>query len=573
MMKPTEQELFRVEQARSEVGVTGIRPRAAFWFVLSWLLLVVGVLAVDQAAEWNRQEKGGHSMLSLPSFAVVGEFSEIVRELREQGMSPEALTRANRRLLKQIRETEETIEEQGAIAEWLRPWAQKGLLVAGAGNEKVYPGQGSWLFYRPDVDLVTGPGFLDKEQLRKRKASGAEWEEPVQPDPVKALLDFKHQLSARGIRLLVVPTPVKPELLPDVLSSRYPAQAVVRNASYRLFVDRLREAGIRVADVALWLQEYQRQEQKRAFLRTDTHWTPEAMQWVARRLADEVVSMASWNERGSVSLKTESRSIANQGDIRAMLDLPSGWNPYKQEQVRLERRLGEDGSNWKADPAARLLVLGDSFCNIYSLAAMGWGDSAGLVEQLSYALGQPLDRIVRNDQGAVATRRILSRELARGRDRLAGKKVVLYQFANRELAFGDWRTFPLELKTVEPSTFLALRAGEELHVRGIVREVSSVPRPGTVPYRDHVVAVHLVDITEDDGSGSFAQAVVFLRSMVDNRWTRAAGLRPGDEVELLLRSWSDVAEKMDGLNRSELDDPDLQLQLPVWGEFEEELNP
>ena len=85
---------------------------------------------------------------------------------------------------------------------------------------------------------------------------------------------------------------------------------------------------------------------------------------------------------------------------------------------------------------ADVLLLGDSFTNIYSLASMGWGDSAGLAEQLSYALGRPLDRIVQNDDGAFATRALLQRA---GPERLAGKRVVIWQFAARELMSGDWK--------------------------------------------------------------------------------------------------------------------------------------
>jgi hypothetical protein len=71
---------------------------------------------------------------------------------------------------------------------------------------------------------------------------------------------------------------------------------------------------------------------------------------------------------------------------------------------------------------------------------MGWGESAGFAEHLSRALGlRAIDCIVRNSNGAFATREILSQELARGRDRLAGKKLVVWEFAARELAFGDSR--------------------------------------------------------------------------------------------------------------------------------------
>jgi hypothetical protein len=54
--------------------------------------------------------------------------------------------------------------------------------------------------------------------------------------------------------------------------------------------------------------------------------------------------------------------------------------------------------------------------------------------------GQPIDWIARNDAGAYATREMLSSQMAQGRNRLAGKRVVVWQFAARELAVGDWRS-------------------------------------------------------------------------------------------------------------------------------------
>ena len=71
---------------------------------------------------------------------------------------------------------------------------------------------------------------------------------------------------------------------------------------------------------------------------------------------------------------------------------------------------------------------------------MGWGGGAGLAEHLAYHLGEPVDWIARNDAGAHATREMLSSQLAQGRNRLAGKRVVIWQFAARELALGDWRS-------------------------------------------------------------------------------------------------------------------------------------
>ena len=42
-----------------------------------------------------------------------------------------------------------------------------------------------------------------------------------------------------------------------------------------------------------------------------------------------------------------------------------------------------------------------------------------------------------------------------------------------------------------------------------------------------------------------------------------------DELDLTVSSWADVADEMDGLNRSEMDELELQLQEPVWGEYQE----
>jgi alginate O-acetyltransferase complex protein AlgJ len=138
------------------------------------------------------------------------------------------------------------------------------------------------------------------------------------------------------------------------------------------------------------------------------------------------------------------------GDTMAMLDLPSGQRLFPRETAALRYVMGPDGDSWRPSRDADVLVLGDSFANIYSLPSMGWGESAGLVEQLSYALQRPIDRIVQNDQGAHATRAMLAREMTGGVDRLAAKRVVIWQFAARELAAGDWRLIALPAMTSRP---------------------------------------------------------------------------------------------------------------------------
>ncbi len=62
---------------------------------------------------------------------------------------------------------------------------------------------------------------------------------------------------------------------------------------------------------------------------------------------------------------------------------------------------------------------------------------------MSVALDRPIDRIVQNDRAASATHAVLARETGGAGDRLSATRVVVWQFATPELAFGDWVVLPL----------------------------------------------------------------------------------------------------------------------------------
>ncbi len=72
---------------------------------------------------------------------------------------------------------------------------------------------------------------------------------------------------------------------------------------------------------------------------------------------------------------------------------------------------------------------------------------------------------------------------------------------------------------------------------------------------------------EGRSSNEALESLVYLESMRDNVLTAAARLRPGDRVRLRLRAWADVSERYEKINRSEIDDPAVQLEEPCWGEI------
>ena len=131
---------------------------------------------------------------------------------------------------------------------------------------------------------------------------------------------------------------------------------------------------------------------------------------------------------------------------------------------------------------------------------------------------------------------------------------------------GNWKRIDLKPEKAPETRYLALPPGSERIVRGRIEAVSAVPRPGTVAYKDHVMAIHLTDLEAGGRPIAETDALVYMRSMTDHVWTAAARYRSGDPVELRLTAWSDVANRYEGINRSELDDAALQLAEPCWGE-------
>ena len=189
----------------------------------------------------------------------------------------------NRELLREIKNYEDRLGEESWLTRQVSPLAQLVLSrVFGMGNEKVYLGRGDWLFYRPEIEYLTGPGFLDARQLARRAASGNVWKAPQQPDPVQTIVRFHAQLAAQGIDLVLVPAPGKASVHPGHFTDSFAHDtAVLHNRSYRTFLRALEAKGIRVFDPTDRLAAFARKHGASSYLATDTHWTPAAMESVA----------------------------------------------------------------------------------------------------------------------------------------------------------------------------------------------------------------------------------------------------------------------------------------------------
>ena len=342
-----------------------------------------------------------------------------------------------------IRQFEDELDKASTPREFLRPRIQAQLTrFGGYGNGKATIGRGGWLFYTPGITAVGGPPFLDPEvQAARRLAAETAGDPKVSPDPRPAVLDFARFLTGRGIRLVVFPVPDKASLQPLELHGR--ARDVgrpARNPDAARFAAELEAAGVPVFDPTPDALEPGAPPR---FMKQDTHWTPAWMEDVAGRLAAFLVARGlvprdPGAERAR-AWKTVARTMSRVGDVTDMLGLPDGQTLFAPESQIIHEVQDAAGTPFEPSERGTVLVLGDSFTNVFSLEPMGWGTSAGLVPQLARALGRDVDVIARNDAGAHATRRMLLDALAGGEDRLAGKTVVVWELASRELAVGDFK--------------------------------------------------------------------------------------------------------------------------------------
>jgi alginate O-acetyltransferase complex protein AlgJ len=619
--------------ARIEIGKTNITRMQKCVLIVVFFTIIFSVPVIQQINEIRTFISGGSERLALwpQCYDIIGSIFRSIRIIwfNEKISGPDTkplnsslivdrIFKANRVLLHDINKYEDALINGSFMTETLLPPAQSFLTgILGVGNEEAYLGKDRWLFYRPAIDYLIGAGFLDRKKLIARSMSGTEWQPAPQPDPMIAIFQIQKQLAARGIQLIVMPVPVKPMIHPEKFSSRYERyNKVLQNFSYRklklelenpeLFFKRYEEflrsyrrvspekarrswywqfieamaeleeakedilkSRVLLFDIGLELAEKKKNTGMVQYLETDTHWRPETMRWAAIKLKDFIESNVKLSEKNHIRYTRTSKKISNLGDIALMMKLPSDQKIFKQQEIDYYQ-VTRGNHLWRPDMTAEILLLGDSFSNVYSLNEMGWGEAGGFAEQLSYELKKPVDAIIRNDSGAYATREMLSQELASGKDRLAGKKVVVWQFAVRELAVGDWRvkSTPMKLGQSVESQFLQVKEGSSRVVSGVVEEISSAPMPGTVPYRDHIIYLHLKDIKSHDDVDLYSnQALVAMYSMRDQLWTKAARFRVGQKIQIRLRNYSEVNHlyNVDRINSSMLDS-ETAFETPCWGE-------
>ncbi len=376
--------------------------------------------------------------------------SQVVLDLR-RGETPgiadffrQAPTRAN------LRRLESDLESKCRLAQAVRPSVQyaRFVLLQDAGDQALL-GRNGWFFYRPAVQYLVEPVRSVPVRAYPETSSGA----PTSDNNIcAAIVSFRDELAKRGIKLLVMPAPNKSSIYPEMLAARADTANPV-NPTSREVIAKLKQAGVEVIDLfEVYTQrrvglappqtasdgDWWGKPHPTYYLAQDSHWSTEGMRVaadvVARRLLD-----LGWIEKGAVRYETKPIGIQRYGDVLRMIRVPQVEQLYEPEQINCTQVVdAATGKPYADDSNSPVLVLGDSFLRIYERDEPR---SGGFIAHLARNLGFGLTSLV-NDGGAST---LVRQQLARKPALLEGKKVVVWEFVERDIRFGTegWQIIPI----------------------------------------------------------------------------------------------------------------------------------
>lgn len=240
---------------------------------------------------------------------------------------------------------------------------------------------------------------------------------------IHTIIAYGRALEAHDIDFLVVPIPMRLDLYPERLPN------ITREDAYRggnrgmmRFMLELTKQGVEIVDLYGVFQEKLYAENPdddyELYFQREYHWTQRAVHLASEAMATVISDRESYSPG---SLREGVDFLIREE--REPWDIISATG---KETVELLFRKVEkqDGSRaFAPNRESEILLLGDSFMLLFRER------NSDLAGQLSAKLRQPLDRIAMS--GGSAKR--VWQSVARRRNQLAGKKLVVWNFASRVL--------------------------------------------------------------------------------------------------------------------------------------------
>jgi len=475
----------------------------------SWIFSVVFIVVITLPPVWRNLHEAIRPLVrdDEKRWVPVVEFfrhpnSRGIALLEEiKGNNPD-ITRENPNMRDHLRSFETEIEK-APIAEAIRRQTQEKLTAwFGEGNTKTVLGNQGQFYLRAAIDGLVGYGPLKPEPDSVMKDP----DRPVWTPPLPVIEKFASQLKERGIELMLVPMPVKPMIYPEDIGTVASTGPVLHRDQEKLYAE-LREAGVEVLDLSDLFWSMKKDGQ--VFLKQDTHWTQSTMQRAAEEVANKIKSRPWFTDaKGELEVGEETLQRKHEGDQVKMLDLAKPgklFDPETQSLKIINDR--SSGLRVRTDPQSSIVLLGDSFVNIYDDPGIGFGDpdwlatddndiepliGAGFAQHLAAELQTPLDTISKNGGGATQVRK----EFAKRPDNVVrAKKLVVWLIASRDLLLSEtpglragvqWRDVIFNTRIAEIPTHPVTSNATEVVIEAELKERTALIDPKSKPYTEAI---------------------------------------------------------------------------------------
>jgi hypothetical protein len=292
-----------------------------------------------------------------------------------------------------------------------------------------------WLFFAAEFRLLSLGRFWGDEAPKVSRSH-----KPELADPIPAIVDFRGQLEARGIDLLVVPVPPKAAIYPEKILSGFNVRTDDPAPLLHRFYEELRAAGIDVLDLMPLMIQKDDENRSPAFCKTDSHWSGAGCVLAARAITEKIGRKISPSPPRK-EFVSEWKEVQITGDLAGLL--PSDAQKPGPEKIKVRRVSDKaSGAAVEPDPNSPVLLLGDSHTLVFHDFLT---ERAGLLDQLAQELGFAPDLIGTRGSGATPVRISLYRHSLKNPSYLAKKKIVVWCFAAREFteASEGWAKIPV----------------------------------------------------------------------------------------------------------------------------------
>ena len=301
-------------------------------------------------------------------------------------------------------------------------------------------GLDGWLFFAPELRHLSVGEFWGERAAETSRARPT-----AEPDPLPAILDFKRQLDAVGVDLLVVPVPPKSVVYPEKITGtvEIPIPVPRLDAAHQAFYELLRQHGIDVLDLTDEFLGDRFHPEGTLYCRQDTHWSGVGCMLAGQMIAAAVRSRGWYDEVPQVEYTAQWYSASIRGDLYRELEPTE----TPREELRLRGIVTSDQGRPRRiapEPESPVVLLGDSHNLVFHAGDDMHATGSGLADQLAFELGFPIDLIAVRGAGATPARVNLLRRAQRNPSYWDGKRLVIWCFAAREFTESDgWDLVPI----------------------------------------------------------------------------------------------------------------------------------